>query len=187
MARSTTCGSCSAPEARTIAARPGHKLLHTVTPTDGRYKWWVVAMLWTICFFNYADRQAIFSVFPLLEREMHLTPVQLGLLGSAFAWVYGLAAPAGGAGRGSRPPEDRDPRRPATRGASSAWRRWSRAPFRHLFLFRAAEGLGETFYFPASMSMHRRLSRPRSRDRGRWAASDQRLRRHDRAAVSSPA
>ena len=46
-------------------------------------------MLWTICFCNYADRQAIFSVFPLLEREMHLTPVQLGLLGSAFAWVYG--------------------------------------------------------------------------------------------------
>jgi len=57
------------------------------------YKWWVVAMLWLISFFNYADRQAIFSVFPLLEREMNLTPVQLGLLGSAFAWVYGLGAP----------------------------------------------------------------------------------------------
>jgi len=42
-------------------------------------------MLWAICFFNYADRQAIFSVFPLLEKEMGLTPVELGLLGSAFA------------------------------------------------------------------------------------------------------
>jgi hypothetical protein len=31
------------------------------------YKWRVVAMLWGISFFNYADRQAIFSVFPLLE------------------------------------------------------------------------------------------------------------------------
>src|SRR6185369_5873133 len=61
------------------------------------YKWRVVAMLWCIAFFNYADRQAIFSVFPLLEREMHLTSVQLGLLGSAFAWVYGLAAPLAGA------------------------------------------------------------------------------------------
>ena len=29
------------------------------------YKWHVVAMLWGISFFNYADRQAIFSVFPL--------------------------------------------------------------------------------------------------------------------------
>ena len=44
----------------------------------------MVAMLWWISFFNYADRQAIFSVFPLLEREMHLTPVQLGLLGSGL-------------------------------------------------------------------------------------------------------
>src|SRR2546423_15476951 len=61
-----------------------------------RYKWAVVLMLWTICFCNYADRQAIFSVFPLLEREMQLSPVQLGLLGSAFAWVYGLAAPLAG-------------------------------------------------------------------------------------------
>ena len=47
------------------------------------YKWWVVGMLWLISFFNYADRQAVFSVFPLLEREMGLTPVQLGLLGSS--------------------------------------------------------------------------------------------------------
>jgi len=28
-----------------------------------RYKWFAVAMLWWIAFFNYADRQAIFSVF----------------------------------------------------------------------------------------------------------------------------
>jgi MFS family permease len=60
------------------------------------YKWRVVGMLWWISFFNYADRQAIFSVFPLLEREMGLTTVQLGLLGSGFAWVYGLGAPFAG-------------------------------------------------------------------------------------------
>jgi predicted MFS family arabinose efflux permease len=53
-------------------------------------------MLWGISFFNYADRQAIFSVFPLLEKEMGLTTVQLGLLGSSFAWVYGLGAPFAG-------------------------------------------------------------------------------------------
>ena len=68
----------------------------TTLAANPRYKWWVVAMLWLISFFNYADRQAIFSVFPLLEREMQLTPVQLGLLGSAFAWVYGLGAPFAG-------------------------------------------------------------------------------------------
>ncbi len=38
--------------------------------------------------------------------------------------------------------------------------------FRHLFFFRAAEGLGETFYFPASMSLlsdyHGRRTRSRA-------------------------
>ena len=33
------------------------------------YKWQVVGLLWGISLFNYADRQAIFSVFPLLEKE----------------------------------------------------------------------------------------------------------------------
>src|SRR5262249_7141043 len=112
-------------------------------------KWRVVAMLWCIAFFNYADRQAIFSVFPLLEREMHLTPVQLGLLGSGFAWVYGLASPLAGA------VVDRVSRRRVVLAGLHVWSVICMATaasrsFMHLFLFRAAEGLGETVYFPAS-------------------------------------
>ena len=109
-------------------------------------------MLWTICVFNYADRQAIFSVFPLLEREMQLTTVQLGLLGSAFAWVYGLAAPLAGM------VVDRVRRKTAILAGLHAWSLIClltvlARDFRALFFFRAAEGLGETFYFPASMSL----------------------------------
>src|SRR5947207_7073519 len=52
------------------------------------YKWAVVALLWLVCFFNYADRQAIFSVFPLLKAEMGLSDVQLGIVGGAFMWIY---------------------------------------------------------------------------------------------------
>src|SRR5262245_24118384 len=37
------------------------------------YKWFVVAMLWFVCFFNYADRQAIFSVFDPIKGEMQLS------------------------------------------------------------------------------------------------------------------
>ena len=67
-----------------------------------RYAWYVVGMLWWISFFNYADRQAVFSVFPLLQSEMGLSKVDQGLLGSTFAWVYGLGAPFAGSlgGRG---------------------------------------------------------------------------------------
>ena len=41
--------------------------------SDPHYKWYVVGMLWGISFFNYADRQAVFSVFPLLAAQMHLS------------------------------------------------------------------------------------------------------------------
>lgn len=117
-----------------------------------RYKWHVVAMLWWISFLNYADRQAIFSVFPLLEREMGLTPVELGLLGSSFAWAYGLGAPFAGV------IVDRVRRKSAVLLGLHGWSiicvltALSRN-FRHLFFFRTAEGIGETFYYPASMSM----------------------------------
>ena len=60
------------------------------------YKWAVVALLWLVCFFNYADRQAIYSVFPLLKTEMGLTDVQLGVVGASFMWVYAAAAPLAG-------------------------------------------------------------------------------------------
>ncbi len=116
------------------------------------YKWWVVGMLWCISFFNYADRQAIFSVFPLLEKEMDLDPIQLGLLGSSFAWVYGLSAPLAGM------IVDRVKRTKAIIGGLHAWSIICMATalsrnFGHLLFFRAAEGLGETFYYPASMSL----------------------------------
>ena len=119
---------------------------------SSNYRWHVVGMLWCISFFNYADRQAIFSVFPLLEREMGLSPVQLGLLGSSFAWVYGLSAPFAGA------IVDRVRRVAAILWGLQVWSvicvatALSRT-FGHLFFFRAAEGLGETIYFPASMSL----------------------------------
>src|SRR6266849_4107130 len=115
-----------------------------------RYKWYAVAMLWWIAFFNYADRQAIFSVFPLLKKEFGLDPVQLGLLGSSFAWVYGLCAPlAGGI-------VDRVRRKSAILGGLHAWSlicmaTFTSSNFRHLFFWRAGEGVGETFYCPASM------------------------------------
>ena len=55
-------------------------------------------MLWFVCFFNYADRQAIFSVFPKLKEEFGFDKVQLGLIGSAFMWVYAFGAPAASSG-----------------------------------------------------------------------------------------
>jgi MFS family permease len=120
--------------------------------TLDRYKWWVVAMLWFVCLFNYADRQAIFSVFTLLQSEMGLSDVQLGIVGSSFMWVYALALPLAGL------VGDRFSRKALIIGGLIFWSLITVATalsttYWHLVLFRALEGLGEAFYFPASMSL----------------------------------
>lgn len=118
----------------------------------GAYKWSVVAMLWFICFFNYADRQALSAVFPLLQKNYGFTKEQLGLIGAAFTWVYALSAPFAGQ------TADRFARKPLILVGLAVWsiitgftaacsRVW------HFVAVRGAEGLGETFYFPASMSL----------------------------------
>src|SRR4051794_18804998 len=65
-------------------------------PPSPSYKWAVVGMLWFICFFNYADRQAISAILPLLKKEYGFNQEELGLIGSAFAIVYALTAPFAG-------------------------------------------------------------------------------------------
>ncbi|MGH9621216.1 MAG: MFS transporter [Bryobacteraceae bacterium] len=116
------------------------------------YKWRVVAMLWAVSFFNYADRSAIFTLFPLLQQEMHLSAVQLGLLGSSFAWVYGLLGPFSGN------LVDRISRKKAVLGGLYIWSVIAACTslargFHQLLGFMAAEGVGESVYYPASMSM----------------------------------
>jgi MFS family permease len=118
----------------------------------GWYRWAVVAMLWLVCLFNYADRQAIFSVFDSLKDEMKLTDDQLGYVGSSFMWVYAAALPLSGI------IGDRVNRKLLILGGLTFWSivtlatAWA-TEYWHLLLCRALEGLGEAFYFPASMSL----------------------------------
>jgi len=129
------------------------------------YKWWVVFMLWLVCFFNYADRQAINSVLPLLQNEFGLDEVKLGLIGSVFAWVYAAVAP--GAGLAA----DRASRKKLIILACVIWSFFTLATawcgnFSSLLTVRALTGLAETFYFPAAMALisdyHSRQTRSRA-------------------------
>ncbi len=129
------------------------------------YKWAVVAMLWFICFFNYADRQSISSVLPVLNKEFDFDPEQRGLILSAFMWVYAFGAPfAGFVG-------DRVRRKHLILGGCLFWSLitaltgWCSRLWQFVAV-RALEGFGETFYFPATMSLisdyHDRRTRSRA-------------------------
>lgn len=133
----------SAPTLPTLEPQPA------VSPS---YKWWVVFMLWFICFFNYADRQAISVVLPKLQEEFRFDKEMQGYIASAFMWVYAAGAPiAGYIG-------DRFMRKYLILGGCLFWSLvtgmtgWCRQ-FWQFATVRALEGFGETFYFPASMSL----------------------------------
>jgi predicted MFS family arabinose efflux permease len=119
---------------------------------SGAYRWLVVAIFWFVYFLNQADRQVIFSVFPLLQKDLGLSNTQLGLLGSSFQWVYAVLAPvAGGLG-------DILSRRNLIAFALVVW---SLATFTSglatgfwlLLALRALTGAGEAFYYPAANSI----------------------------------
>ncbi len=51
-----------------VAHQPKRNLLGSMPA----YPWVVVGLLWFCGFFNYADRQALSAVVPLLKSEFHL-------------------------------------------------------------------------------------------------------------------
>lgn len=109
-------------------------------------------MLWFVCLFNYADRQAIFSVFPLIRSELSLSSIQLGIVGSSFMWMYALAGPLAGW------VSDRVSPRKVIVGALAFWSAVTAGTalshnYGVLVFFRTLGGLGEAFYFPAAMAL----------------------------------
>ena len=109
-------------------------------------------MLWFVCLLNYADRQAIFAIFPLLKTELRLTDVQLGIIGTSFMWVYAAFGPvAGWLG-------DRFKRKTLIVSGLVLWLLVTGATilsysYAQLTVLRAIGGLSEAFYFPAAMSL----------------------------------
>lgn len=116
------------------------------------YKWVVVGMLWFVCFFNYADRQAIFSVFPLIKQQLNLSDFQLGVVGASFMWMYAIFGPFAGWLC------DLLSRKALVLGGLIFWSLVTAATavthnYTQLVACRALGGLGEAFYLPAAMSL----------------------------------
>src|SRR5690349_9275858 len=112
------------------------------------YPWAVVILLWFSGFFNYADRQSVFGVFPLLEKEFHLNKEQLGWIGSSFMLVYAPASLFAGF------IVDRFSRRGLITSGLVIWSvvcalTGTAQSYGALLFYRVSEGLGESIYFPA--------------------------------------
>ena len=129
-----------------------------------RYAWFVVGVLWLVWLLNYLDRQVIFSLFPLLRTELKLSDVQLGLLGTAFLWVYAFASPfAGYLG-------DRFNRKHIVGVSLAVWSAvtWFTAyarNFGELLIARGLMGISEACYLPAGLALIADYHGPKTRSR----------------------
>ncbi|HXP17101.1 MAG TPA: MFS transporter, partial [Terriglobales bacterium] len=52
-----------------------------------------LVLLTALNLLNYADRNVLFAVQPLVQKEFHINKVQVGYLTSAFLLCYMIAAP----------------------------------------------------------------------------------------------
>lgn len=130
------------------------------------YLFW---LLWFANFINYTDRWAVTAVLKPITHDFQLSDFQAGLLGTAFLFTYTVGVlPLGLLA-------DRIKRKFVVTGGITFWSLVTGltafAPnFGALFATRAALGLGEGSYFPASTSMLSAVYSPKDRAKvmSRW-------------------
>ncbi|HVO58981.1 MAG TPA: MFS transporter, partial [Dongiaceae bacterium] len=52
-----------------------------------------LVLLTALNFINYVDRNVLFAVQPLIQREFHVDDAKIGFLTTAFFFCYMIAAP----------------------------------------------------------------------------------------------
>ena len=70
---------------------------HNLIARDrGRVRYLIVFMLFAATTVNYADRASLSIVGPAMQSQMHIDPITLGYVFSAFGWAYVIAQLPGG-------------------------------------------------------------------------------------------
>ncbi|MCM3767021.1 MFS transporter [Neobacillus niacini] len=55
------------------------------------YRYWVLVILWLVYIINYFDRMAVLTFLPYIQKDLNLTPVEVGQLASVFFFAYAAA------------------------------------------------------------------------------------------------
>lgn len=55
------------------------------------YRYVILVILWLVYIINYFDRMAVLTFLPFIQKDLHLTPVEVGQLASVFFFAYAAA------------------------------------------------------------------------------------------------
>ena len=122
------------------------------SPPTRAYSWYALGLLAFINLLNYIDRNVIYALFEPIKRDLALTDSQLGWLGSAYIFVFSVAALPFGV------LSDLRSRRAVIAGGVTLWSAFTFLSglvntFGQLFTCRAVVGVGEAAYGPAAASL----------------------------------
>lgn len=79
-----------------MSANPTAAASRPVSSRATRIRWFIAVLCAIGLAINYIDRSAISVALPYMEADLHIDPVQAGLILSAFSWSYALMQiPAG--------------------------------------------------------------------------------------------
>lgn len=114
-----------------------------------RAEWTLLALLIASIFVNYIDRGNLSIAAPLIEKELALSPIQIGALLSSFFWTYALLQLLGVAGWLA----DRFPVRQVLTAGFLLWSVATLATgvlagFRSIYIARLVLGAGESLAYP---------------------------------------
>jgi predicted MFS family arabinose efflux permease len=146
---------------RSIAVSPGSESVRPIGGSEesydehrlAGYTWYVIGLLTLTSIVSYIDRMAMAVLAPLVQRELHLSDSQLGMLtGLAFSLFYAVC------GLPIARWADRGVRRNILSAALTTWSVMTALSglghhFWHLFLARVGIGAGEAGCLPAAQSI----------------------------------
>jgi len=64
---------------------------HNITKKPWGYRWTILLIIWVLYIINYFDRISVLIFLPYIQRDLNLTPVEVGWLGSIFFLGYAIA------------------------------------------------------------------------------------------------
>ncbi len=115
-------------------------------------KWLIVALLWGVAALNYLDRQVIFSLFPLLQRDLRASTFELGLISTVFLTTYGVLSPFAGY-LADRLGRVRIILISLAVWTAATWLTGHVHDMPQMLWCRAAMGISEAFYLPAGLAL----------------------------------
>lgn len=150
------------PRSRSLLAclgRPASALV--AVPT---YKWFLLGVLFLVAAINYADRNAVTALLPLLRSDLGMSDSELAAVGSFFQWSYALAVPVVGY------LGDCLSRRSIVIWSLTAWSMVTAltglaATGSQLLSMRVALGMTQAFYVPTALALLAEHHSPKTRAR----------------------